>query len=184
MSDLRGFERTEDVEGRNSNKIIGAVAVIALIGAVGAYAYETNTVKAPPRQVVALANAPSPALQRAMPTQPAAPSQSASAEPSQPAAAPIQDTAPAVQAPRMERHAALQTPRHTVAPTISEKLAPQQTYSAPAADAPVQPTPTQIAPERQAQITPTPSVPELSTQSAPAQATPDTAQPSESEPQQ
>ncbi len=58
MSDLRGYK--PDMETGSAGKIIGALVVALVIGAVGAYTYEMGIWKSPPRQVVASKDLPSP----------------------------------------------------------------------------------------------------------------------------
>ena len=59
MTDLRGTEKQE-VETSDTSKIFAAVIVLAMIGAVGAYYYETGAFTAPNKQIVMDGSLPSP----------------------------------------------------------------------------------------------------------------------------
>jgi hypothetical protein len=71
MSDLRGNAAPGHVEFGVTGKIVGAIIVLAALGAVGAYIYETRPKQ--PHQVVSLNELPSPTLPRPAPAQPLPP---------------------------------------------------------------------------------------------------------------
>lgn len=162
-SDLRGFAQWEPEAG-NNGKIVGAVAVIALIGAVGAaaYYYETRTPDMLPKQVVATTTLPSPTpVPRLAPPTVIAPTAPAQA---------IVAPAPQLVAPAPAAAPPLRIARKHVASRPSAPSPIAQPAEAVPQTPPDQIVPTDIAPPAPAIDAPTQTAPEPSPQTAPAPA--------------
>ena len=161
--DMRGTQPPEEETGSVNRKIIGAVAVALMVGAIGAYTIATGMWNSPPKQVLASLVPPSaPPIQHAVvPQNP--PDESAPAEMTPQAVA-----APPVKAVRT--HVAVHASPHALAVRPSESFAePAAPASIPPAEiVPVQPAPidTTIVPPV---TTPSPATP---TQDVPAQPAP------------
>jgi hypothetical protein len=166
MDDMRGTQPPEEETGSTNRKIIGAVAVALMVGAVGAYTIATGMWNTPPKQVLASLVPPSaPPVQHAVvPQNP--PDESAPAEMTPQAVA-----APPVKAART--HVAVHASPHAQAVRPSESFAePAAPASIPPAEiVPVQPAPidtTMVPPA----TTPPPAAPTLDVPVQPAPSAP------------
>ena len=162
MTDLRGFETTEN-ESEGMPKIAGAVAVVALIGILGGvYVYETDN--AQPKKIVTAMNIPSPTLPSVVTppppvvVPPTAPAQTVPAAPQMTAAPP--PTSPVRTAQR-----------HIVAPAAAPSSVVQP-LDLPPTTGPMQPAPnTDAAPAATAPDV-TPQTPPVEQPVEPSQAQP------------
>jgi hypothetical protein len=165
MDDMRGTQPPEEETGSTNRKIIGAVAVALMVGAIGAYTIATGMWNTPPKQVLASLVPPSTSLP--------------------PSVAPTGHTV-VPQLPPVENAPAEITPQAVAAPpvkaarthVVAHALAvrPSESFVEPAAPAPIPPA--EIVPVQPAPIdttivppvtTPSPAAP---TQDVPAQPAP------------